>query len=142
MRIMGLDFGSKTIGVAVSDPFGWTAQSVETIHRQDEGNLIASIARLKELVEQYEIRKIVVGLPKNMNNTLGERVDRTNYFVKRIERELEIEVETFDERLSTVSADRILAEGGVKKSERKKNIDKVAASIILQAYLDTKGIRG
>ena len=139
MRIMGLDFGSKTIGVAISDPFGWTAQSLETIHRQDEGNLIASIARLKELVELYEIRKIVVGLPKNMNNTLGERVDRTNYFVNRIQRELGVEVETFDERLSTISADRILAEGGVRKSDRKKSIDKVAASIILQTYLDTNG---
>lgn len=103
---MGLDYGSKTIGVAISDPLGWTAQGIETISRQDPGNLINSIKRLRELVEEYEVERIVVGLPKHMNNDLGERVDRTMYFVKRLERELNIPVATFDERLSTVAAER------------------------------------
>ena len=138
MRIMGLDYGSKTIGVAISDPLGWTAQGIETISRQDPGNLIDSIKRLSVLVNEYEVEHIVVGLPKHMNNDLGERVDRTLYFVKRIERELGISVETFDERLSTVAAERVLTEGNVRKENQKKYIDKVAASLILQTYLDLK----
>ncbi|WZL80017.1 Holliday junction resolvase RuvX [Vallitaleaceae bacterium 9-2] len=138
MRIMGLDYGSKTIGVAMSDPLGWTAQGIETISRQDPGNLIDSIKRLKSLVDEYEVELIVVGLPKHMNNDLGERADRTLYFVKRIERELGIPVATFDERLSTVAAERVLTEGNVRKTEQKKYIDKVAAALILQTYLDLK----
>ncbi len=135
---MGLDYGSKTIGVAMSDPLGWTAQGIETISRQDPGNLIDSIKRLKSLVDEYEVELIVVGLPKHMNNDLGERADRTLYFVKRIERELGIPVATFDERLSTVAAERVLTEGNVRKTEQKKYIDKVAAALILQTYLDLK----
>lgn len=138
MRIMGLDYGSKTIGVAISDSLGWTAQGIETISRQDPGNLIESIKRLKALIDEYEVDLIVVGLPKHMNNDLGERVDRTLYFVRRLERELEIRVETFDERLSTVAAERVLTEGKVRKEDHKKYIDKIAASLILQTYLDLK----
>ncbi len=138
MRIMGLDYGSKTIGVAISDSLGWTAQGIETISRQDPGNLIESIKRLKALIDEYEVELIVVGLPKHMNNDLGERVDRTLYFVRRLERELEIRVETFDERLSTVAAERVLTEGKVRKEDHKKYIDKIAASLILQTYLDLK----
>ncbi len=137
MRILGLDYGSKTIGVAISDPLGWTAQGLETIKRQDPRNLIASINRLRELVNEYKVDKIIVGLPKNMNNTEGERVKSTMYFVNRISKELEIEVDTYDERLSTVSAERILIEGQVRRENRKEYIDKIAASIILQTYLDT-----
>ncbi len=137
MRILGLDYGSKTIGVAISDPLGCTAQGLETIKRQDPRNLIASINRLRELVNEYKVDKIIVGLPKNMNNTEGERVKSTMYFVNRISKELEIEVDTYDERLSTVSAERILIEGQVRRENRKEYIDKIAASIILQTYLDT-----
>jgi putative Holliday junction resolvase len=135
---MGLDYGSKTIGVAISDSFAWTAQGIETISRQDSGNLIESIKRLKTLIDEYNVELIVVGLPKHMNNDLGERVDRTLYFVRRLERELEIPVETFDERLSTVAAKRLLTEGKVRKEDHKKYIDKIAASLILQTYLDLK----
>jgi len=137
MRILGLDYGTKTIGVAICDPFGWTAQGLETITRQDPRNLIDSIKRIKELIDEYNVEKIIVGLPKNMNNTEGERVKSTMYFVNRICRELEIEVETFDERLSTVAAERILIEAQVRRENRKEYIDKIAASIILQTYLDS-----
>ncbi len=135
---MGLDYGTKTIGVALSDELGWTAQGIETIERQDPGNLIHSIKRIQALVEENDVQHIVVGLPKLMNNDLGERVDRTMYFVRRIERELAISVEVFDERLSTVAAERILTEGNVRKDKHKKYIDKIAAALILQTYLDSK----
>lgn len=137
MRILGLDYGTKTIGVAISDPFGWTAQGIETIKRQDPRNLIESIKRIDELVQEYKVEKIIVGLPKNMNNSEGERVKSTMYFVNRLSKELNIEVDTYDERLSTVSAERILIEGQVRRENRKEYIDKVAATIILQTYLDT-----
>jgi len=136
MRILGLDYGTKTIGVAVSDGLGWTAQALETIKRQDPRNLIDSIKRIAELVKDYEVEKIVVGFPKNMNNTEGDRVKETMYFVNRIQKELDVEVITVDERLSTVSAERILMEGKVRREHRKEHIDKIAASIILQTYLD------
>lgn len=142
MRILGLDYGTKTIGVAISDALGWTAQGLETITRQDPRNLIASIDRVREIIEEYEVTKIVVGLPINMNNTEGERVKSTMYFVNRIAKELDIEVETFDERLSTVSAERILMEGNVRRENRKDHIDKIAASIILQTYLDRETTKG
>lgn len=137
MRVLGLDYGSKTIGVAISDPLGWTAQGLETIKRQDPRNLIASIKRIEELCLEYGVSKIIVGLPKNMDNSEGERVKSTLYFVNRLDRELDVEIATYDERLSTVSAERILIEGNVRRENRKEHIDKVAASIILQAYLDT-----
>ncbi len=138
MRIMGLDYGTKTVGVAISDPLGWTAQGIETIKRQDPRNLIATIERIRQLIEEYEIELLVVGLPKNMNNTEGERVKSTMYFVNRLKKELEMEIVTFDERLSTVSAERILIEGQVRRENRKEHVDKVAASIILQTYLDSQ----
>ncbi len=137
MRVLGLDYGTKTIGIAISDPLGWTAQGLETITRQDPRNLIDSIKRISELCQEYKVETIVVGLPKHMNNSEGERVKSTLYFVNRLRKELEIEVDTFDERLSTVAAERILIEGNVRRENRKDYIDKVAASIILQTYLDT-----
>jgi len=137
MRVLGLDYGTKTIGVAISDPFGWTAQGLETITRVDSRNLIGSIKRIDELCKEYQVKIIVVGLPKNMDNSEGERVKSTLYFVNRLEKELEINVETYDERLSTVAAERILIEGNVRRENRKIHIDKIAASIILQTYLDT-----
>lgn len=141
MRVMGLDYGTKTIGVAISDPLGWTAQGIETITRNQESDLKPSLARLIELIDEYEVTKVIVGLPKNMNNTEGERVRSTEYFVKRFSGVIDLPIIYVDERLSTVSADRILEEGNVRKSERKEHIDKIAACFILQMYLDTEANR-
>lgn len=127
----------KTIGVAISDPFGWTAQGVEIIRRKEEKNLISSMARLKEICEQYSVEKIVLGYPKNMNNTLGERVEKTEYFKNKIETELDIIVELWDERLSTIGAERSLLEADLSRNKRKSVIDKMAAVFILQGYLDS-----
>jgi putative Holliday junction resolvase len=138
MRILGLDFGMKTIGVAVSDPLGWTAQGLEIIRREEENNLKKSIVRLKEICSQYEVESIVLGYPKNMNNTEGERVEKTKQFKKRLEKELKLPVELWDERLSTVGAERILLEADVSRAKRKNVIDKMAAVFILQGYLDSK----
>ena len=137
MRILGLDFGMKTIGVAVSDPLGWTAQGVEIIRRQDEKNLKASIERLKTICQEYNIEQIVLGCPKNMNNTEGERVKKTVAFKKRIKKELQLPVKMWDERLSTVAAERDLLEADVLRAKRKLVIDKMAAVFILQGYLDS-----
>lgn len=138
MRILGLDFGQKTIGVAVSDPFGWTAQGLEIIRREEENNLKKSIERLKAICQEYQVDYIVLGYPKNMNNTLGERVEKTQQFKKRLEKELKLEVELWDERLSTVGAERSLLEADLSRAKRKKVIDKMAAVFILQGYLDSK----
>lgn len=138
MRILGLDFGEKTIGVAVSDPLGWTAQGLETITRKEENNLKASVHRIGELVKQYNVDKILLGFPKNMNNTLGPRAERTIQFKKRLERDLEIEIELWDERLSTMAARRSLLEADISRRKQKKVIDKMAAVHILQGYLDSK----
>ena len=137
MRILGLDFGMKTIGVAVSDPLGWTAQGVEIIRRQDEKNLKASIERLKTICQEYNIEQFVLGCPKNMNNTEGERVKKTVAFKKRIKKELQLPVKMWDERLSTVAAERDLLEADVSRAKRKLVIDKMAAVFILQGYLDS-----
>lgn len=133
-----MDFGSKTIGVAVSDPFGWTAQGLEIIRREDENNLKKSIARIQEICKEYSVETIVLGYPKNMNNTLGERVEKTEAFKKRLEREIKLPVELWDERLSTVAAERSLLEADISRAKRKKVIDKQAAVFILQGYLDSK----
>ena len=138
MRILGLDFGSKTIGVAVCDPFGWTAQGLEIIRREEENNLKKSSARISELCREYAVESIVLGLPKNMNNTEGERVEKTLAFKKRLEKELKLPVELWDERLSTVAAERSLLEADLSRAKRKKVIDKMAAMYILQGYLDSK----
>ena len=136
MRILGLDFGSRTIGVAVSDPFGWSAQGLEIIRREDENNLKKSIARIKELCDEYSPEIIVLGYPKNMNNTEGERAEKTKAFKKRLEKELKIRVELEDERLTTMGAERILIEADLSRKRRKEVIDKQAAVLILQSYLD------
>ncbi len=138
MRILGLDFGQKTIGVAVSDPFGWTAQGLEIVRREDENNLKKSIERLKAICKEYQVDYIVLGYPKNMNNTLGERVEKTEQFKKRLEKELKLKVELWDERLSTVGAERSLLEADLSRAKRKQVIDKMAAVFILQGYLDSK----
>ena len=136
MRILGLDFGSKTVGVAVSDGLLLTAQGVETIERKDENKLRKTCARIEELIAEYEITEIVLGLPKNMNNTEGERVEKTKAFGGMLERRTGLPVHYWDERLTTVAAEQILMESGVRRENRKAVIDKVAAGLILQGYLD------
>lgn len=136
MRILGLDFGSKTVGVAVSDGLLLTAQGVETIERKDENKLRKTCARIEELIAEYEITEIVLGLPKNMNNTEGERVEKAKAFGEMLERRTGLPVHYWDERLTTVAAEQILMESGVRRENRKAVIDKVAAGLILQGYLD------
>ncbi len=137
MRILGLDFGQKTIGVAISDPFGWTAQGVEIIHRDKEESINKSVERIGEIIKQYGVEKIVLGYPKNMNNTIGERCEKTEAFKKKLEKTFNnIEVILWDERLSTVGAERSLLEADLSRKKRKDVIDKMAAVFILQGYLD------
>lgn len=136
MRIMGLDFGAKTVGVAVSDPLLVTAQSLETITRKSENKLRQTLARIEELIQEYQVDKIVLGLPKNMNGTEGERVEKTKEFQDMLFRRTGISVELWDERLTTVAADRIMMESGIRREHRKEHVDAVAASFILQGYLD------
>ncbi|MGI6685004.1 MAG: Holliday junction resolvase RuvX [Bacillota bacterium] len=137
MRIMGLDVGEKTIGIALSDPLGWTAQGLETIRRK--GDLTEDLNRLKKIIADYEVERIVVGLPKNMNGTLGPSAERAKDLADTIFRETGIPIEMWDERLSTMAAERTLLEGNVSRAKRKKVIDKMAAVIILQGYLDFAG---
>ncbi|WP_051554949.1 Holliday junction resolvase RuvX [Lachnospira multipara] len=136
MRYLGLDYGSKTVGVALSDPFGWTAQALETITRKEENKLRKTYARIEELIKEYEVSKVVVGLPKNMDDTEGERALLARDFAANIHRRTGIEIVMWDERLTTVAADEVLSEAGVKKENRKAVIDKIAAAFILQGYLD------
>ena len=136
MRIMGLDYGSKTVGVAISDALLLTAQAIETIERKEENKLRRTLARIEELIVEYEVDKIVLGLPLNMNDTVGERADASIEFKEKLERRTGLPVVLWDERLTTVEANEILEESGVPKSERKKYIDKIAAGFILQSYLD------
>ena len=136
MRIMGLDYGSKTVGVAVCDPLGLTAQAVETITRKEENTLRRTCQRIEELVREYEITSIILGYPKNMDDSVGERGKKTREFRELLKGRTGLSVILWDERLTTVEADEILRESGVAKDQRKKVIDKVAAGIILQSYLD------
>ena len=136
MRILGLDFGSRTVGVAVSDGLLLTAQGVETIERKDENKLRQTAARIETLVKEYEVTTIVMGLPKNMNNTEGERVEKTKAFGEMLERRTGLPVVYWDERLTTVAAEQVLMESGVRRENRKAVIDKIAACFILQGYLD------
>ena len=138
MRIIGLDYGTKTVGVAVSDALGLTAQGVETITRKEENKLRQTLARIEAIMEEYEVTKIVVGLPKNMNNTIGERAESCKDFADKLERRTGLPVVMWDERLSTVSANQVLMESGVRREDRKAVIDKIAAVFILQGYLDYK----
>ena len=137
MRILGLDYGSKTVGVAVSDPLGLTAQSVETIWRKQENKLRQTLARIEELAAEYQAEKIVLGLPKNMNNTIGERAEKTLEFREMLERRTGLPVVMWDERLTTVEAERTLMEASVRREKRKQYLDQLAAVFILQGYLDS-----
>ena len=136
MRVLGLDYGSKTVGVAVSDPLGLTAQGVETVWRKQENKLRRTLARIEEIISEYQVTEIVLGYPKNMNNTEGERVEKTKAFGEMLERRTRLPVHYWDERLTTVAAEQILMESGVRRENRKAVIDKVAAGLILQGYLD------
>lgn len=138
MRIMGLDFGSKTVGVAISDPLLITAQGIEIIRRKDENKLRQTLARIEALAAEYEVEKIVLGLPKNMNDTLGERAGLTLEFKEKLERRTGLPVVMWDERLTTVAADRAMMEAGIRRENRKEYVDKIAACFILQGYLDLR----
>ncbi|HBV95728.1 MAG: Holliday junction resolvase [Peptococcaceae bacterium BICA1-7] len=137
MRIMGLDLGDKTIGVAVSDPMGWTAQSIEVIRRQ--GSIDVEIRRLGELITEYGVELILLGLPKNMNGTVGDQGQKAIQYAGQLEERLGLPVQLWDERLSTAAAGRALLEADMSRAKRKKVIDKVAAAVILQGYLDYRG---
>lgn len=136
MRILGLDYGSKTVGVAVSDPLGFTAQGVEIIRRKSENKMRQTLARIEELIAQYQVEEIVLGLPKNMNNTLGDRAEKSLEMKETLERRTGLPVVMWDERLTTVSANRVLMETGVRRENRKEHVDEIAAVFILQGYLD------
>lgn len=139
MRILGLDYGDKTVGVAMSDPFGWTAQGVEIIRRSNENEYKQSMGRLSEIVKEYEVETIVLGFPKNMDNSEGSRCVKTRAYKQRLEEEFSnIPVILWDERMSTVAATRTLLEANVNRTKRKAVIDKMAAVHILQGYLDAK----
>lgn len=137
MRIMGLDVGSKTVGVAVSDALGWTAQGIETV-KIDEANGEFGIDRIAELVKEYTVTEFVVGFPKNMNNTVGPRGEASENYKKLLEETFSLPVKLWDERLTTMAAERMLIEADVSRKKRKQVIDKMAAVMILQGYLDSK----
>lgn len=134
---MGLDYGSKTVGVAISDVLCLTAQGIETIQRKEENKLRKTLARIEELVKEYEVEKIVLGFPKHMNNDIGDRAEKSLAFKEMLERRTGLEVIMWDERLTTVEAERTLIESNVRREDRKKYIDKIAAIFILQGYLDS-----
>lgn len=138
MRIMGLDFGSKTVGVAISDPLLITAQGIEIIRRKEENKLRQTLARIEELIVEYGVEEIVLGYPKNMNNTEGVRVELTKEFQDKLERRTGLPVYLWDERLTTVAADKAMMEAGIRREERKEHVDRIAACFILQGFLDKR----
>ncbi|GAB3806517.1 Holliday junction resolvase RuvX [Virgibacillus kimchii] len=137
MKIIGLDVGSKTIGVAVSDAMGWTAQGLTTI-KWDENDFSSADSELGEIIKEHGVGKAIIGLPKNMNGTIGERGIISQNYANYIEKAYDIPVVLWDERLTTVAAERVLLEADLSRSKRKKVIDKMAAVMILQGYLDQK----
>ncbi|GIO44771.1 MULTISPECIES: Holliday junction resolvase RuvX [Paenibacillus] len=138
MKILGLDYGDRRIGAAVSDAFGWTAQGLEVIERRKEGT---ELDRIAALVQEHHIEEVVVGLPKNMNGTIGPRGELCIAFAEELRALLQLPVHLWDERLTTVSAHRTLIEADVSRKKRKGVVDKMAASLILQNYLDSKSQR-
>lgn len=136
MRIMGLDYGSVTVGVAISDALLLTAQGIEVIRRKQPDKLRQTLARIEELAKEYEVEQIVLGYPKNMNNTIGERAEKSEEFAQMLRRRTGLDVILWDERLTTVAAHQALIEGDVRREDRAKVVDKVAAVFILQGYLD------
>lgn len=140
MRIMGLDFGSRTVGVAISDPLLITAQGVEIIRRKEENKLRQTLARIEELIVEYGVEEIVLGLPKNMNASEGVRAELTGEFREKLERRTGLPVVMWDERLTTVAADKAMMEAGIRREHRKDYVDMIAATLILQGYLDRKSM--
>ena len=138
MRIMGLDYGSKTVGVAVSDPLGLTAQGIEIVRRKSENKLRQTLARIEEIAKEYGVEKIVLGFPKHMNNDIGERAEKSLEFKEMLERRTGLPVVMWDERLTTVEADRTMMETGIRRENRKEYVDMIAAVFILQGYLDSR----
>lgn len=136
MRILGLDYGSKTVGVAVSDPLGLTAQGVEIIRRKSENKLRQTLARLEELIAEYQAELLVLGYPKHMNNDIGDRAVKSLEFQEILKRRTGLDVVMWDERLTTVEANRTLSEANVRGVDRKQYVDELAAVFILQGYLD------
>ena len=137
MRILGLDYGSKTVGVAISDPLLVTAQGVEIIRRESENKLRRTLARIEEIISQYgDVEKIVLGYPKNMNNTVGDRAQKSEEFKKMLERRCGLPVVLWDERLTTVAADKAMMESGIRREDRHRYVDEIAAMLILQGYLE------
>ncbi len=141
MRIMGLDFGSKTVGVAISDALFITAQGVEIVRRKEENKLRQTLARIEELIVEYEVEEIVLGMPKNMNATEGDRVALTMEFKEKLERRTGLPVHMWDERLTTVAADKAMMEAGIRRENRKEYVDMIAATFILQGYLDLRAMK-
>lgn len=141
MRIMGLDFGSKTVGVAVSDELLLTAQGLEIIRRKEENKLRRTLARIEELIVEYGVEEIVLGLPINMNATEGERAKLTLEFREKLERRTGLPVVMWDERLTTVAADKTMIEAGIRREHRREYVDMIAAVLILQGYLDRKSMK-
>ena len=139
MRIMGLDVGSKTVGIAISDSLGWTAQGIETI-KIDEAVGSFGMKRVKQLAKEYEVTKFVVGYPKNMNNTIGPRGEASEQYAEKLREKFGFPVVLWDERLTTMAAERVLIEADVSRKKRKTVIDKMAAIMILQGYLDSQKI--
>lgn len=137
MRIMGLDYGSKTVGVAVSDALGLTAQGIEIVRRKSENKLRQTLARIEEIAKEYGVEKIVLGFPKHMNNDIGERAEKSLEFKEMLERRTGLPVVMWDERLTTVEADRTMMETGIRRENRKEYVDMIAAVFILQGYLDS-----
>ena len=137
MRILGLDYGDKTVGVAVTDELGFTAQPVTTVVRERSSKLRKTYQELEKIIERYSVEKIVVGMPYNMDGSEGERTEKTRAFISELSRRTGLEIIEVDERLTTVEADEVLQDMGVPASERKAYIDKIAAAIILKSYLNT-----
>ena len=136
MRVMGIDLGEKRVGVAVSDELGWTAQGVKTIN--NTGKIKDLMEEIKQLAQELNVEKVVVGLPKNMNGTTGPQGEKAIDFADKLARHLGLPVATWDERLTTVAAERILVSADISRAKRRKVIDKMAAAIILQDYLNAK----
>ena len=136
MRILGLEFGSKPVGVAISDPLLITAQGITIIRRKEENKLRQTLAQIEELIQEYEVTEIVLGNPKNMNDTLGDRSKLSEEFKEKLERRTGLPVVLWDERLTTVAADKAMMEAGIRREHRKEHVDRIAATFILQGYLD------
>ena len=136
MRVMGLDYGTRAVGVAISDALKITAQGIETIERKEENKLRKTLQRIEALIKEYEVDTIVLGYPKNMNDTVGERAERSLEFKEMLERRTGLTVVMWDERLTTVAADKVLMECDVRRENRKAYVDRIAAVFILQGYLD------